>query len=275
MAISSKDAFDTALANALRLPFGCPSFTTVSGGFYDVGRASSIGLGGQMGNAQIAIPAANTAGGTLHSAGQTGFPTLPGLTAGQQLYITCSQLNMGSAGQIWLYDRIWSCSGFNGTLTTAQAITGFPALTRGDLTGLGLEIWIECYTATGGTAGNITVQYTNSDGTAGRNTISQAHIASMPANRMYQVFLQAGDLGVRSIQSITMSASTGTAGNFGVTLMRRVGHMRCVVAGIGETMDYAQMGMPTIDSAAALLGVAQVNTTSSGIVMGHLDIAAA
>ena len=159
-----------------------------------------------------------------------------------------------------------------GNVTTAQTVVSFPTLTRPGATGEGLEIWIECYTATGPTASNVTVQYTNSAGISGRNTVSTAHITSMPANRMYQVPLQSGDTGVRSIQSLTLSVSTGTAGSIGVTLMRRLSSISAVVPNVGQTMDFTQLGLPQIYDNSAISFIHQGTTASSGIIMGAFNV---
>ncbi len=175
------------------------------------------------------------------------------------------------AGAIHLYDRVWSCTGFSGIVTTAQAVTSFPTLVRPDVNDKDLEIWIEYYTATGATASNITVQYTNELGVSGRNTISTAHITSIPANRMYQVPLQSGDEGVKSIQSVTLSATTGTAGAFGVTLMQRKGSISMPLVNLGTTLDFASLGLPQILDNSALNFIHQGTTTSTGIMMGTMN----
>jgi hypothetical protein len=41
-------------------------------------------------------------------------------------------------------------------------------------------------------------------------------------NKFQIMPLQAGDRGVKSVESLTLSASTGTAGNFGLTLFRPI-----------------------------------------------------
>jgi hypothetical protein len=166
----------------------------------------------------------------------------------------------------------WACSGFNGTLTTAQAVTGFTGLPTRAGTGVGSEIWIYCTTATGATASNITVQYTNSSGVSGRNTVSTAHIVSMPAFRMYQVPLQSGDVGVQSIQSVTLSASTGTVGSFGVIIMDRLTSISTAVANVSNVSDFAALGLPKIADTSCLSFIHQATTTSSGIIMGQLSI---
>ena len=264
MAITTMDQVAAGLAAAPVIDLFAPSATNVAAGFVNLQRAVVTSTG------QMAVPAAASAGGTLHSAGQAGFGNLPDPVGGASRYLAQSALTFATAGSLWFYDRVWSCSGFSGIVATAQAVTSFPVLTRPDVNGTGLEIWIECYTATGSTASSITVQYTNSDSVAGRSTVSTAHIVSMPANRMYRVPLQSGDTGVKSIQSITLSGTTGTAGSFGVTLMRKIAVTGTAVANVPVVNDFAALGMPLVQNGTALNAIHQAATTSSGVILGVL-----
>ena len=119
------------------------------------------------------------------------------------------------AGQFNLYDVLWVNSGLTVTTTTAQNITQptLPARdNNGSTNGLGIYAGILVTTATtnGSAITNMTMSYTNSDGTAGRT----ATIASFPATAVIGTFvpfqLQAGDKGIRSIQSVTLGTSLVT-----------------------------------------------------------------
>lgn len=119
------------------------------------------------------------------------------------------------AGQFNLYDVLWVNNGLSVTTTTAQNITQptLPARdNNGSTNGLGIYAGILVTTATtnGSAITNMTMSYTNSDGTAGRT----ATIASFPATAVIGTFvpflLQAGDKGIRSIQSVTLGTSLVT-----------------------------------------------------------------
>lgn len=119
------------------------------------------------------------------------------------------------AGQFNLYDVLWVNNGLSVTTTTAQSITQptLPARdNNGSTNGLGIYAGILVTTATtnGSAITNMTMSYTNSDGTAGRT----ATIASFPATAVIGTFvpflLQAGDKGIRSIQSVTLGTSLVT-----------------------------------------------------------------
>lgn len=263
MAITTMDGVVAGLASAKNAMFlQSSTISASSNAFLNLQRASTTSFG------LMAIPAVASSGGTLHTQNDAGFPKFPA-PAGVR-YLAGVDITALNAGTILVYDRVWSCSGFSGTVNTAQSVTGFPALTRPDVNGTGLELWVECYTATGASASNITVQYTNTDGTPGRNTISVAHPTSMPAGRMYNVNLQSGDVGVKSIQSVTLSASTGTAGNFGVTLMRRLAVIPISVVSVTNSMDFASVKMPVVQENAAINLIHLATSSTIGNILGNL-----
>ena len=116
-----------------------------------------------------------------------------------------------------LFDVLWVNSGLAITTTGAQAITT-PTLPARDLNGTtngeGCAIAILCTAAVGlaAVASNATVTYTNSDGTGSRTATLSAIVGSQaPATPVIGTLiwfnLQAGDKGVRSIQSISLNTS--------------------------------------------------------------------
>jgi len=116
-----------------------------------------------------------------------------------------------------LFDVLWVNSGLAITTTTAQSITS-PTLPARDINGTtngeGCGIAILCTAAVGlaAVASNATVTYTNSDGTGSRTATLSAIVGSqVPATPVIGTLiwfnLQAGDKGVRSIQSITLNTS--------------------------------------------------------------------
>jgi hypothetical protein len=120
----------------------------------------------------------------------------------------------------------------SGTTTTSQTIASGPMTatrwspnysgiyTNPDaITGDANEILVEIYTSLGGTAQTITAVYTNSLGVAGQ--VTQAVALNHLQGQVTRLPLAAGDTGVQSVTSVLLSGSTGTAGNFGVTLAHR------------------------------------------------------
>lgn len=121
-----------------------------------------------------------------------------------------------------LVDRLSHQGGLDATVTTPQT-TNLPtaALTR-TTSGAGVFAALEIYTQIGATGTTVTASYTNQAGTAGQVTpaIDFGAAGNREAGRLIWLPLAAGDTGVKSVESVTVLASTLTAGNFGVTLVR-------------------------------------------------------
>lgn len=267
MAITTMDGLVSALGTGKDQQLFFPSATSFTGGWLNLNQAvtSSFGI--------MAAPAAIGSGGTafVQSAFSTGFPKWSA-GSGTQAYLGRFALSMATANTIHVYDLLYAASGFVGNSATAQTITSPASMPTRNSTGQGAEIWIGCSSAIGATAHNVTVQYTNQAGTSGRNTVSTAGIQSMAANRMYQVPLQSGDTGVTSVQGLTLSASSGTAGNLWVMVLDRLCSIAVPIPNVGVSADFATLGMPAIDDNACLMFSLQGTTTTSGIVMGQLSV---
>jgi hypothetical protein len=121
-------------------------------------------------------------------------------------------------GSIILYDRLVQQGGLGATTLTAQTVST-PGLTR-YTNGIGVEMWAEVYTAIGGTAHTISASYTNTVPAAGQ-TSQAATFGGAGADNAQVIIpmpLAVGDNGVTAVSTVTVSASTGTAGSFGITL---------------------------------------------------------
>lgn len=184
-----------------------------------------------------------------------------------------------------LYDRLWHGGPVSATSTAAQtvngatvnrgpgiAVPGSAALEPGSV-GDDVEVWVEVTTALGATAATLTVSYTNQAGVAGR-TATLALPASAIVGRMSPIPLAAGDTGVRSIQSATLSATMG-AGAFNLVLVRRVAEISSPVVNAGTVLDAFALGMPRIynDACIAMMVLAGATTTgnvqaATGIIQG-------
>lgn len=125
-----------------------------------------------------------------------------------------------AVGTLMVYDRLVHMGGLSGTVTTPQAVST-SALTR-YTSGVGVMAVAEIYTTIGTTLTTITMDYTDQDGNAGITSqpvgIGSTNIRE--AARVVPMSLALGDTGVRAVNTVTLLASTGTAGNFGVTLIK-------------------------------------------------------
>jgi hypothetical protein len=127
-------------------------------------------------------------------------------------YIT--QLNATASGACTpqLADILWVNTGLVITTTTAQTINSVAFPARDDNfssngQGVNVGILVTASTTNVGAVANITMSYTNSDNTAGRSATMSAFPATATLGALIPFQLQAGDKGVRSIQSITIGTS--------------------------------------------------------------------
>ena len=155
----------------------------------------------------------------------------------------------GVGGQLILVDRLWHNGGFNITSTSAQSITSptFPARDiNGATNGDGVFLAMEISSATGAGTPLISVSYTNQSGTSGRTATNiDATAASSVAGSFYRIGLQAGDTGVRSVQSVTLSA-TWTSGTMNLVAYRPIASLDIPAASTGASIDALTSGMPRL-----------------------------
>jgi len=199
--------------------------------------------------------------------------TNPG--GGRQLWCTGVWATGLVAGTLTLYDRLLHIGGLSGTVTTAQTVGG--SLTRyATTTSPGNEIWVEIYTAIGGTGTTVTASYTDQDGNAGQTTQATAigGAGFNEAQRIIKLPLASGDNGVRAVASVTVLATTGTAGNFGVTVARPLAVIPVPAAGIGYVRDFVaqQPGIQEILTDACLAWTWQANTTTVPQIHGGVQL---
>jgi hypothetical protein len=121
---------------------------------------------------------------------------------------------------LMLIDRLSHMGGLSATTTTAQNVNT-AALTRYTL-GAGVMMGVEIYTQIGTTATTLTASYTDQDNNSGITSpvITFGGTSYREVNTLLVLPLAEGDTGVRSVQTVTVAATTGTAGNFGVTLFK-------------------------------------------------------
>lgn len=207
----------------------CLSKDTGSPGAWAVG---TPGLGGRATDGTAAadagaIPVRNPSSGTNYL---TGF---------------CAT---GTTGHYFhLLDIMWINSGLAVTTTTIQNINSvaFPARDdAGTTNGQGVMVGLLC-TATAGNAGivtTITMVYTNSAGVGSKTATMSSFAATNIVGTITWFQLAAGDVGVRSIQSITLG-TTLTSGSVSIIAGRTIASTPGLVANIGGNTDLGR-GVP-------------------------------
>ena len=263
--IDSLDKLIAALGNgAQALVINKASISSqIAGGFTSLWRATGT-------PAQGAIPTAAAECVTT----TTGAFKFNAPTGGNSTYLgRLMLLSANSATDIQVHDRLAAMGGLSGTVTTAQTVnvdvstaTNNIDVRKGGSDYSDVQWWLEWYTATGSTAVTATVTYTNAAGTTGKTT-TVAMAASIGASRMLPILGSGGEF-IRSVQTVTLSGTTATAGNFGVSATRALGGIALGLANSSVIADWAMLGLPKIEDSACLMMLAVPGTTSSGALYG-------
>lgn len=214
------------------------------------------------------IPATGSIPGatwTSCNASTTGALSIPSLGT-ETLYLTRLAAQLVTTGSLIAYDRKGANGGLSGTVVTptAQTVNSENAADAND------EWFLEWYTDTGGTAVTATITYTNQSDVTGRTTtVSLA--ATRRAGMMLPILPAATDQWIKSIQSVTLSATTGTAGSFGVTLARRVAEVPVAVTNQVTVFDAINLGLPSFRTNPCIFFANWPSTTSTGIIQAWID----
>lgn len=189
---------------------------------------------------------------------------------GRSKWLIAADAVASAPGTFMLYDRLLHMSGLAGTNTAPQTVGG--TLTR-NTPGVGNEIWIEIYTIIGTTATTITASYTNQDG-ASATTVATAigGTGLREAQRIIRLPLAVGDTGVQGVTSVTLAGTTGTVGDFGVTVARPLLAIPVATSGVLGTKDLIS-GFPAmleIETGSCLSWAWLANGTTAPTSFGSL-----
>lgn len=214
---------------------------------------------------------------TNNTVGSVGFANQ---TAPVGSYIGWLSLTSSNNSQgVKIYDRIAHMGGLVLNVRTEQNISGMDLLTLGvpsDRIGKAdysdVQWFLEVYTNGGGTSSLATINVTYDDGTTGNlsdlpvgGTIRTGNM--FPLRSLIPADSQARN--IRGINGVTLSASTGAAGNFGFTAVRQITSMSLFSANLPTVSDWAQLGLPTVPNDACLMFAVLPSTTNSGTLRGQ------
>lgn len=217
------------------------------------------------------VGATPTSWATCTSA-QAGAVPFTNATGTDKTYLGHISATLANVGSVQLYDRLGHMGGLSGTVTTAQTVSGtIPASRALAVDGSDAEWYLEWYTDTGSSAVNATVSYTDQSDASG-NTVVVAITATMRAGRMVRIPAASAHY-IKSIQSVQLSGTTGTAGNFGVTLRRRLSPPCSVVnVAIAESLDSIQCALAKVKDNSCIEFTMSCSTTSTGFACGLIGI---
>ena len=173
------------------------------------------------------------------------------------------------------------------TVTTAQTLNNTVTLPR-YTTGAGVQAFVTPSTVMGAGTPNISIGYTNSAGVAGKATPATLPIGMTAAPVTSIVYsgtgigkvgpfmpLAAGDAGIRSVQSFTLSA-TYTSGVLNLVLCKPLLTLPITTLGVAAERDLVNQlpSLPKVYDGACLswLMYAGAATPVNSALYGHLDL---
>ena len=181
-------------------------------------------------------------------------------------------MSTAQAGTLILCDRLLHTGGYAQTLTTAQAGPSpiqIPSRdVNGSNAGTGCYAAFEVYATLGNSTATPAISYKNQAGNTNTGTCVAALANTAPAGTFIPFSLAAGDTGVRSINSLTLGATT-TSGQFGVCIYRPLAKIE-LVSGVPNAVDAITGGFAQIYNDSQLFLVFYPNTTTATGIGGQI-----
>lgn len=277
MTITTRDQLINALSNnSSRLVIDKASIANTSvGQFHSLWRAT-----GQPGQGDIPAAAA-TCTNALVGSFQFTQQTAPSTSYVAYLEAVSSI----SATTLEIHDRLMHRGGLVGNVATAQTVnldlranisTDNLTARVGDSNYSDVQWWLEWYADTGLTAATATANVTYNDGSSGNLTgISLAATRRASFMQPLNGLIPASAAGkfISGVNTVQLSTSTGTAGNFGVTATRVRCSIALPVANIKWGADWANLPISEIPNSSCLFPILITGSTSTGTLRGGGKIA--
>jgi len=267
--ITTRDQFINALGNnSSRIVLDKASLANqVAGRMCSIWRAT-----GQPAQGGIPTTAAACNSDTV---GRVGFTQQ---TSPATSYLAQIAVNASNSAMSWeIHDRLAHRGGLVLNVTTPQAVDldldllGISSDRIGDSNYGDVQTWLEVYADGGATASNATINVTFNDDTDGNLNV-QAVGGTIRASNCFSVdslrTLAQQGLNIKRINTVTLSASTGTAGNFGFTFTRPRAYVPTLLSNKSEVYDWSMLGLPEIPNGSCLQFMVIPSTTSSGTLRG-------
>ena len=192
-------------------------------------------------------------------------------------YLARFQGQATQPGVLMLCDRLMQVGGTSAgaaisvTTTTAQTInTGaLPARDNtGTVNGVGVQWGLEVITATGAGAATPSISYTNSGATAGRTaSLVDTYVASSAIGAFYRFGQQAGDVGMKSVETLTLGVSM-TSGSIALVAYRVLASLELPGGFIPNAVDALTAGFPQEFNGVVPFLIFVPSTTTATAVAG-------
>jgi hypothetical protein len=204
------------------------------------------------------------------------IPNPVAVAGATSVILRASATQTANVGGMWIVDRQWGNVPVV-TTTTAQAIASplwVPRDVSASTNGVGVFLALECSAACGNLAAitNTTVSYTNSAGTAGRVATLASWPITPPQGTWALFSLFSGDVGVRSVQSITLGTSY-VSGQINLIAFRFIAELPTPLAATPSLLSFTQLGRPTVWDASVLQLLYMPTGTAVGSTYGSLSYA--
>ena len=279
MAITTKAQLELAIDSRFATFTGSKASITnaLAGNFMSTWLSTGLPSAGAIPTATPAVLTQATAGGYNFSQAVS-----PMKTYLSEIQYTTSL----TANTLELHDRMVHMGGLSGTSTALQAITGFDLSTlaatskldarKGDSNYSDVQWWLEIYSDLGSTNSNTTVNVTFNDGTTGNLTVFNVGNNDRRLARMIPLNPQiaAADQGkfIRGINSVQLSASTGSAGNFGFVATRYRGSVLAEQPNERYRNGWTKIGLPEIFTNTCLFMIILCSSTATGTITSSAKI---
>lgn len=223
-----------------------------------------------------ANPPAFTAGaGYVPTKATAGALPIADAPSGETQHVLRVALNNSTVMSIFLEDILWQCSGFNTTVTTPQLVVTPGTLPSGRDPKNGADVfpWLEVYTAPGATGATWTLTGTDANGNLAV-TWTYTHPANAESvGQMLPLFPGTATCrGIREVTSLTCSVSSGTAGNVGVNLRRKITTASVSTANITALLDVLGTGKQRVYDDSCLAFRVHCSASASGIIEGTIEL---
>lgn len=127
--------------------------------------------------------------------------------------------------------------------------------------------WLEWYNNTGGSSAVVDIGVTLADNSSLEITVQ------WPSNRrrsyMMPLHTVSGLGRIRRVDYVGLRSSTGTVGDFGITVTRCLTALVTEQSNLPKVMDWSQLGLPKIEQFACLFFAVVAGTTSTGVIKGN------
>lgn len=177
------------------------------------------------------------------------------------------------AGTLLLCDRLWHNGGMVITSAATQPVNSVTWPSRdvtGGTGGSGVLIGLEISAAAGAAAPTISISYTNELGVAGRLASNVFATANSPvAGSFFQIGLQSGDQGVRSIQNIALGVSW-VSGTMNLVAYRVLAALELPSGNIPNAIDAITSGFPRMYNGTVPFLIFIPSTTTPSNISGQV-----